>query len=257
MRIGLIGCGTIGIFLLENLKEEYQITAVFDSREKSTLKMKALSDKYHFKVYQEIESFLNSEIDLVIESANIKVVKAYATKIIQKKDLLMISVGALADQWLYEKLKTQAKLNSTKIYLPAGAIGGLELIRAANTIGGLDSVSLITRKPAAALSDESFIGEKMLFEGSARDAIEKFPENTNVAITLSLAGVGVDQTRVKVIADSTVTKNQHIIQAQGEFGKASFCIENNPSPTNSKTSYLTALSIFATLKSLNEQIIIG
>lgn len=262
MRIGLIGCGSIGEFLLETLKDSeqfqgYVISAVFDAREKSASKLQNLSEIYDFKVFGTLEAFLNSNIDIVVECATIQVVKDYAIRIMERKDLLLVSIGALADDSLYEELQAISKSSGTKVYLPAGAIGGLELVKAANVMNGLKAVSLITRKPAAALPGEIVEEEVILFEGSAKDAIKKFPTNANIAITLSLAGIGTEKTNVQIIADPTAEKNNHTIQVQGDFGEATFTIENNPSPTNSKTSYLTALSILSTLQSLDEQIAIG
>lgn len=262
MKIGLIGCGAIGKFLLEKLNENkqlphYEIISVFDAREKSTIKLQELSIKYEFEVFRDLDAFLNSNIDIVVECANIEVVNEYAPLIIQQKDLVLISIGALAKASLYEELQSSSKSNGTKVYLPAGAIGGLELVKAANIMGGLYAVSLISRKPLAALSAEPGMEEIVLFEGSAKDAIEKFPENANVAITLSLVGLGIEKTCVKIIADPAVEKNIHTIHVQGDFGEAVITIKNNPSPTNSKTSYLTALSILSTLDSLEKQIIIG
>lgn len=262
LNIGLIGCGSIGRYLLEKLNEEklfpsYQIVSVFDEREKSKNTLQDLSKKYRFTFYQEMTEFLNSDIDLVVECANIQVVNEYATRIIERKDLLLISIGALANSALHKEFKSVSKLSGTKIYLPSGAIGGLDLIKAAKITGGLNTVSLISRKPQSALSAESLENETILFEGSAKNAIQKFPQNANVAITLSLAGSGIEKTLVKIIADPKIDKNIHTIHAQGDFGKVDITIENNPSPTNSKTSYLTALSILSALQALDEQIVIG
>ena len=262
MNIGLIGCGSIGRFLLVKLNEEklfpgYQVSAIFDEREKSASKLQDLSTKYEVSTFQNLSGFLNSNIDLVVECANIKAVNDYATKIIQEKDLFLISVGALASPSLYEEILSASKVSGTKIYLPSGAIGGLDLVQAANITGGLDTVSLVSRKPATALSNEILKKETTLFEGSAKNAIQKYPQNANVAITLSLAGIGIEKTVVKIIADPNVDKNIHTIHAQGDFGEVNITIENNPSSENSKTSYLTALSILSSLQSLTRQITIG
>lgn len=262
MKIGLIGCGSIGQFLLQKINEEkllpqFEITAVFDKREKSVEKIQALASRYHFRSYRDMKSFLHANIDVVVECANIQFVKDYAIEIVERKDLLLISIGALADISLYEQLKSISKSKGTKFYLPTGAIGGLDLIKAANISGGLHTVKLVSRKPLAALSDEKLTEETILFEGSAKDAIEKFPKNANVAIALSLAGVGIEKTSVTIIADPNVDKNIHRIQATGEFGKTEMTIENNPSPANPKTSYLTSLSILSVLQSLDDQMMIG
>ena len=97
----------------------------------------------------------------------------------------------------------------------------------------------------------------LLFEGSARDAVREFPANVNVAGTLSLAGIGYDDTTVRVICDPDITRNIHEIEVRGEFGRFTVRMENLPSPDNPKTSYIAALSAIATLKKLTEPIWVG
>ncbi|MCZ2257408.1 aspartate dehydrogenase [Sporosarcina sp. G11-34] len=250
------------MFLLETFNKNqllpgYRVESVYDSREKSVETLQQLSTTYALSSFTKLESFLESDVDIIIECAGIQVVTQYATRIVTKKDLLITSVGALVDIELYNELRTTSALNNRKVYLPSGAIGGLDIIKAAKVAGGLDEVALVTRKPLAALLNESLTRETILFEGTAKEAIERYPKNMNVAITLSLAGIGVEKTKVKIIADPSVEKNIHSIRARGAFGEMEMKIENNPSPSNPQTSYLTALSILSSLKSLNEEICIG
>nr|WP_210470583.1 aspartate dehydrogenase domain-containing protein [Sporosarcina sp. 6E9] len=212
MKIGLIGCGSIGKFLLEKLNEEkllpnYQVCSVFDERASRRMKLQSLSEIYGFKTYQDLNQFLQSGIDLVVECANIQTVNEYAIRIVEQKDLLLISIGALANLTLYQELQSASKVNGTKIFLPSGAIGGLDVIKTANIMGGLNTVSLVSRKPFTAFSNEQYNKETVLFEGSAKDAIQKYPQNANVAIVLSLAGIGIEKTSVEIIADPAVNKN--------------------------------------------------
>lgn len=255
MNIGLIGCGTIGQFLLEQLNEKQRVpgarvTAIFDEREKSIGKLKHLSEQYNLHYETNLQAFLASSIDLVIECANIEAVRLYGEQIVQKKDVLLISIGALVDAKLYGNLARSAAENGHIIHLPAGAIGGLDLIQAAAILGELTEVTLTTRKPAYALISESVTAPKTIFSGNAKKAIAQFPKNANVAITLSYAGLGIEQTKVSIIADPTITKNIHHIQAKGAFGETSIEIQNDPSPENPKTSYLTSLSILKTIQQL-------
>jgi len=97
----------------------------------------------------------------------------------------------------------------------------------------------------------------ILFEGTASEAVKAFPANVNVAATISLAGIGFEQTRVKIIADPSLSRNVHEITVEGEFGKFSTRVENLPSPENPKTSYLAALSAVSTLKKILNQVQIG
>ncbi|HEX6594736.1 MAG TPA: aspartate dehydrogenase [Bacillota bacterium] len=262
MKIGLIGTGTIGKLLLEKINSEriftnHYITSVLDEREKSKETLSKLSKAYHFSAFHDVHSFLKSGIDFIVECANIAAVQTYAATMLREKDMLIISVGALMDEQRLDELTAIAKTNQTKLYLPSGAIGGLETIQAAHMLGGLHTVTLNTRKPAHALTKKPVTKATTIFAGPAKDAIKKYPQNANVAITLSLAGLGVNETQVKIIADPNIDKNIHTIHASGEFGMLDFTLTNNPLPTNPKTSYLTALSILSAIKSLDQCVIIG
>lgn len=170
---------------------------------------------------------------------------------------MIISIGAFADPSFGNLVEQEAKTSGHCIYLPSGAIGGLDALKAAKLAGGLHSVTLTTRKPAHSLTAEKILAEQTLFEGPARDAIEQFPKNANVAIVLSLAGVGVEKTRVRIIADPNVTQNIHHIKAEGAFGEFHMTIKNNPSPDNPKTSHITGASILAALANINSVLVIG
>jgi len=262
MKIGLIGVGTLGQFLLEELNQQnripgYQITAVFDEREQKSNKLAALGSTFSFQTYHHLDDFLQSPVDLIIECANVAVAKKFSKHILHKKDLLLISVGALADVQLYQELGKIAEEKQHKLYLPSGAMGGLDVLRAANLRGGLESVQLITKKPAHAFSMQEIDRDTVVFDGSAKDAIANYPENANIAIIISLAGIGVEDTKVQMIAVPAVDQNTHHLKAQGDFGKLMLTLENHPIPDNPKTSYLTALSILSALKSLQEHIVIG
>lgn len=261
MNIGLIGSGNLGRYLLKALNMQqtlpgFSITSILDEREHARKKLAELSKTYHCEAYFDLGTFLHSPVDLVVECATVDAVYHYAPKILQKKDMIVVSIGALVDHTFFNKLAEITKMNKTKLYLPASAIGGLDVNQAANITGGLESVTLLTRKPAQALgtnTDE----ETVLFEGTAKEAIQRFPKNINVAITLSLAGLGVEKTMVRIIADPKVKQNIHTIQAIGDFGKMEISLQNHPLPSNPKTSYLTALSILKSCWSLNESVDIG
>jgi aspartate dehydrogenase len=89
--------------------------------------------------------------------------------------------------------------------------------------------------------------ETLVFEGTAREACRGFPSNVNVSAALSLAGVGPDKTRVRILAVPGGKFNQHRIEVKGEFGCLAVEIENVPSATNPRTGLLSILSSIATL----------
>jgi len=251
MRIGLIGGGNIGKFLLQRINIDGllpggKIVGIYTRNEKSAAQ---LAVEFDTKNYLDIPSLLQADVDLIIEAATIQVVKEFAASVLENgKDLVLSSVGALADLNFYRNLVRICQESSTKIYLPSGAIGGLDVLKAAKSIGELDSVSIITRKPPQALPGAPIDREQVMFEGFAAEAIKLFPKNINVSIILSLAGLGPDKTGVKIISDPAIKKNSHLIEATGSFGKLTLQVENDPMPNNPKTSYLAALSVLAVLK---------
>ena len=255
MKIGLIGAGAIGQYLLKYINgkhhEKMEITSVlvrdFD-------KYAHLQKEYRMNLYTDIDEFIDSEIDIIVEAANGSVAVDLLPKIIKRKEVMLISVGALANQ---ETLNLVEQSDNRSLHLPSGAIGGLDLIQNAKGLGNLDSVSLTTRKPALSLIDELPDKEMIVFEGPASEAIDKYPKNMNVSIVLSLAGLGMEHTKVTLIADPNVDKNIHTIHATGNFGEMELTVKNVPLLENPKTSSLAALSVFSTLERLAEKVKIG
>lgn len=258
MNIGVIGAGAIARFLLgkvnQSQHETLRITSVFvRDREKYQL----LESAFGVTVYTNLEEFLGSEIDLVVEAANIEAVKTLLPSVMKAKDVVVISVGALANEALLAEVSVLAAAYKTAVHLPSGAIGGLDLLQNAHALGTVTSVSLTTRKPASSLVEEAIDEARIVFEGKAVDAIRQFPKNMNVAIVLSLAGIGIEKTRVCLVADPHIDKNLHHVEVIGDFGEATFSISNNPLPENPKSSYLAAMSVLGTLERMGKNMKIG
>ncbi|HZO27964.1 MAG TPA: aspartate dehydrogenase [Chloroflexota bacterium] len=207
--------------------------------------------------------FLATRLDLVVEVAGHDALKAYAEDILrQGKDLLLISVGALADPRFEKRLHRAAHDYGQRVYLASGAIAGIDAISAA-AVGRLDSVTHSVRKPPAGLLPPDEVAQaeasgepRVLYEGPAREAALRFPENVNVAAAVSLAGLGLDRTIVRVVADPTVVRNTHEIEARGEFGELRIVLQNIPTE-NPKTGRLTAMSMVKALRSLTAEVVVG
>ncbi|AWE08566.1 aspartate dehydrogenase [Lysinibacillus sp. 2017] len=258
MNIGLIGAGAISRFLLDEINQKqlkaFRIQSVF-VRDKE--KYCSLEEAYGVQLYTDLNEFLNSEIDIVVEAADIEAVKNLIPTVIERKDVVLISVGALADTEVLTELLEVAEQRGNQLYLPSGAIGGLDLLQNANALGTVTYVSLTTRKPASSLIKEQIDEAQVVFEGKATDAIKQFPKNMNVSIVLALAGIGFDKTKVSLVADPHISQNIHEIQLLGDFGEATLTIKNNPLPANPKTSYLAAMSILGTLQRIHGRLLIG
>ncbi|PIC67427.1 aspartate dehydrogenase [Sporosarcina sp. P21c] len=259
MKIGIIGTGNIAQYLLESIngdgKVVGEIVSIFGRNLEVGLR---LESQYSAKFYTDFQQFIQSTMDVVVEAATIEVAIERVEEVLDnKKDLVLSSIGAFKDMEYLNEMIEVARKNQQHIYLPSGAIGGLDLLQSANSLGGLKEVRITTRKSYQSLGLDVKHVEQCIFEGVALDAIEKFPKNVNVALLLSIAGLGADKTAVRVIADPNIQRNTHHIEAKGDFGKMNLLIENEPMPNNPKTSYLAALSIVSTLQNKGNAITIG
>ncbi|MHC1635831.1 MAG: aspartate dehydrogenase [Candidatus Methanospirareceae archaeon] len=275
IRVGVVGCGAIGSEICKAIDEDREglraeLKFLIDRHAERLEELyKKLRKKPHMIGYgsENIEKFLE-DIDLLIECASQSAVKEFVPIALKKgKDVMILSVGALADEKFFEEIRKIAEEKNCKLYIPSGAIIGVDGLKSAS-IGSLRYVRLTTRKNPISFSKNKYVEEKgidlaslkeekVLFEGSAEEAVKYFPENINVAETISIAGIGTKNTKVKIIADPSIKENVHEIEAEGEFGKFFMRIENIHSPANPKTSYLAALSAIATLKNISNPLKIG
>ena len=250
IRVGLLGCGNVGrIIAREHVGVE--ITALHDripGRAEETARLcKA-------EAYRDFSSFVKADTDIVVEAASVAAVRDHAEEILLSgKDLIILSVGALADGEFRERITGIARANGRKIHIPSGAILGLDNLKVGQ-IAPFGKLLLRTTKTPESLNIRA--GKRMMiFSGKANDCIRKFPKNINVAVALGLAaGREAD---VEIWIDPGVDRNIHEIIAEGPFGEIFIRVSNVPSTDNPSTSYLAALSILTLLKNLGEPLVVG
>lgn len=271
MRLAVVGTGAIGRHLLEAIVDgvagAIEVVAIADVPERAE-DLAQLAGRFGCTWHTDPMDVLAAAPDVVVEAAGPAVVRQFAGRWLDGgADVLTMSVGALADPDLLRDLASAAQRSGRHVLVPAGAIGGLDAIRAAR-IGGLDSVELRTTKPPRALVGapylveagvdvETFTDATIVFDGPATEAVVAFPSNLNVVAALSLAGLGPDRTRVVLVADPTSDRNVHEVRASGSFGELYVRLENRPTPGNPKTSLLAPLSALALLRRLSDPIQVG
>lgn len=258
MRVGIVGCGAIGTFLAEELEDVLLNDRHLERAER-------LADRTGAEAVEELEE-LAERSDLVVEAAAPAAVESVGEAALSRgRDFLAMSVSALLDDATRRRLLDLAEEEGAEIHTPSGAVCGLDGVKAAAT-RGVEEASLTTRKPPEALKGapgvegvdlDGLEGAETVFEGSAKEAVELFPRNVNVSASLSLAGVGPDRTKVRVVADPSLDRNVHEVRVRGDFGELETRVRNEPSPSNPKTSYLAPMSALATVRGVAARLKLG
>lgn len=201
--------------------------------------------------------------DVVVEAAGHDAFRQHVPTILEAgTDVLGISIGVLAEPETLEVVRRAAETGGARLRVPSGAIAALDAISSA-AVGRIERVTHTVRKPPIGLLPPDEAAEvvasgkpRQLFAGSAREAVLLFPANVNVVAAVSLAGVGLDRTEARVIADPGVVRNTHDVVVEGAFGRLSVTMENTPSE-NPKTGRIVPLSLVRALRAYGESIVIG
>ena len=247
MQVTLVGFGAIGRALFDRIRghDHIRISHI------------VVSPGSVRAVQQEVGSAANvadaigAEASLALECAGHDALVRHVLPALSRGvECAALSVGALSEAGLPERLEAAARQGGTPLHLLPGAIAGIDAIAAAR-LAGLTEVLYTGRKPPAGwrgshaeqiVNLAELTGPTVILEGSAREAARLYPKNANVAATVSLAGLGLDRTRARLIADPGVTENIHEIDVRGEFGEMRITLRGKPLAGNPKTSALTVLS---------------
>jgi len=262
MDVALIGCGAIGTSVLRLLVPypQIQVRHIVTSGQGMTAQAQAAIAEYAPEA--RIVSCLpaQEQADLLVECAGHSALEEHVLPALENGiSAVVASIGGLSLDGMLERIETACKGKQAQIYLVSGAMGAIDALAAAR-FGGLEEVTYIGRKPpkawqgtaAEALCDLSALRDAFcLFEGTAGEAAQRYPKNANVAATVSLAGIGLERTRVRLFADPAVSGNVHQLKASGAFGQMELTMRGNPLAENPKTSALTVYSLLRSI--LNHQ----
>lgn len=266
LKLGIAGLGAIGLALARAV----------DAGRVPGIRLVGASVRHREKAHELTKAFrtapklldfaaLAEAADVVVECLPSAQFAAVAEPAIEQGRIFMpLSVGMLLG---HMHLVNRAAETGARIIVPTGALLGLDAVRA-TAEGNISSVKIVTRKPPAGLAGAPLLVQTgisleglkeplRVFEGSAREAIAGFPANVNVAVALSLAGIGPDKTRCEIWADPAVTRNTHTIVVKSDSSDLTMTIENIPSEENPRTGRITALSALAALRRLTAPLVVG
>ncbi|MGL4495051.1 MAG: aspartate dehydrogenase [Beijerinckiaceae bacterium] len=250
-RVALIGFGAIGRTVAQELLKRGdgpQPVAVLVRSHQAAAARMALPESV--RIVTHIQYLRGLDPDLVVECAGQGAVRDYARDILAAGwPLMLVSTGALAEPGFLDGLRAAA-IGGGRLLIPAGAIAGLDGLGALK-IAGLTSVTYSSTKPPQAWKNtpaeemaalHQLTQPTVFFDGSAREAALRFPKNANLAATVALTGLGLDATRVQLIADPGAHGNIGRIEAESVIGRMRVVMDGVAS-TNPKTSASTAFSL--------------
>ncbi|MFF8846333.1 aspartate dehydrogenase domain-containing protein [Streptomyces sp. NPDC015127] len=252
-RVGIVGWGAIGRVVGTALADGQvggaELVCVVDNRplgEASPVRQVAFEEALEL-------------CDLIVEAAGQGVVRAWGERVLASgTDLLVASTGALTDDELAKRLLAAGP---GRVYFTGGAVGGLDLLQAARSMGPLDEVALTTTKLPATLEqpwmDEELLhrmrtatGPVEVMSGTAREVPVRFPRSTNVAASVALAVGDLDAVRVRVVADPSAHRTRHVVEASGPHGSYRFEVAHRPDPGNPATSQVVPHAVLRSLAAL-------
>lgn len=204
--------------------------------------------------------------DVVVESATADSFPEIARAVLAAgKYLIAVSAGGIP---CCPEMEDLARRSGGRVRIASGALPGLDILRSASE-GSIRSVRLTSRIKPGSMAHEPYVLEAghdfaerppaepiRIFRGSAGEAARTFPRHFNVAVALSLGGIGFDRTRVEVWVDPNVPGAIHEVEVDSEDVGLTMISRNSPSE-NPRTSRIVAPSIVAALRGLVSPVVVG
>jgi len=267
IRVGLIGFGAIGHevadALVAGIEVDSRLVAVLVRREEAA---REITRRWNIAATTNRMDFLSHNLDLVVECAGHAAVRDHALALLERGMALMVtSVGAFADDDLWLRAQATARASGGQLLIPAGGVGGLDVLGAA-AVGGLDEVTMRVRKapdawfgtPAASLVGLTTLTEVVcIYDGPVREGARRYPQNVNIAAAVALTGIGLDRTRLIIEIDPAATHHVVEVTGSGTFGRFSCRIDNLPSPENPKTGRLVAMALVKAVRRYGAAVDLG
>lgn len=250
LRLALMGCGKLCEIIAEAKKngylEEYELVAVLG---RNAEKLKSFAEKYECAACESIEELMEFKPDYVAEAASIKAIKDYGKKVLDGgANLVVLSIGAFADEVFYEEIKDTARRNNRRVYIASGAVGGFDVLRTSALMSPIKT-SFSAKKSPESLKNTPLFKDELLeieentevFRGSAKEAIGILPTKVNVAIATALASSGTENTDMDIEVEPGFKGDEYDIRVEGEEVKAQLKIY-------SRTSKIAAWSVVEVLE---------
>jgi aspartate dehydrogenase len=255
VKLGLIGYGAIGKHVEAAQLGDIELVSVLVKRPRND-----------GRLTHEPDRFFAHRFDAVAECAGHGAVRAYGQRVLEADaDLLVTSVGAFTDDALFDRLLAVARANGRRLILPSAGIGALDILSSA-AVGGLERVTVTVRKDPSAwrgtvaetqIDLDTLSTPHVVFDGPVRDGARLYPQNVNISAAAAIAGLGLDRTRLVIVADPMIDTHIVELEAEGAFGRFAFREDVAISGENRKTGKLVAMAMVKSIRQLASPLIVA
>lgn len=260
--LAIIGCGFLGNIVADAYKtgllNGYELIGAYSKTYENAVKLtkSACGTACH-----SIDELLALKPDFLVETASVQTVKDCAVKaLLQGTTLVPLSIGAFADKEFLKETKAAAQKGNAKIHIPSGAVGGFDVLQTVSLMAEAEGknirAGIETRKGPASLKntplfDDALMTEeadRLVFSGTAAEAIALLPTKVNVAVASALATIGPEKATAQITSVPEMAGDDHKITAEFDGIKAVVDIY-------SRTSSIAGWSVVALLRNLESPIV--
>lgn len=215
MRIGLVGFGFIGADLYRRIAADGGATELAFVHNRTAPR---LADVPRELILHDPGDAARFAPDLIVEAADPAITRQYGEAFLGFADYMPLSLTALADDALRDRLEGAAGRSGRSLLVAHGALVGMDSLVEWREMW--DEVTIAFRKPPASLGVAVAVGEgeRLLFDGSVREIAARYPHNVNAMVACALATVGLDRCRARLIADPAIDHLELAVEAVGRDG---------------------------------------
>ncbi|MEQ9815579.1 MAG: DUF108 domain-containing protein [Azospirillaceae bacterium] len=228
-RIGIVGYGFIGQALAAAVTEAPDLSLAFVWNRSP----EALADLPRELVLDDLGRAAGRGADLIVEVAHPDITREHGARLLAHADYMPVSVSALVDDDLRAGLAAAAAAAGRRVFVPAGALMGLDALRAGR--GHWAEVTITFRKhprnldfSASGVDPSGIAGETVLYDGPVRGIARLYPRNINTMITCALATTGLDACRGRLVADPALDIAIAEVEAVGTDGATLSMVKRQP-----------------------------
>lgn len=204
-KLAIVGCGKLGTIVADAVAKElltdYELIGLYSRTRK---KAEVLAERMPNKpsICDSIEKLLVLRPDYIVEAASPAAMLELALPALKNGiSIVTLSIGAFADDTFYNEVIQTARKHNARVYVVSGATGGFDVLQTATLMGGATARFFNEKGPNAlqgtAIYDDTLQNEqRIVFTGTAKEAIALFPTKVNVTVAASRASVGPEEMQV-------------------------------------------------------------